>query len=393
MLAATMSDTANSAASVGEISPLELQLRIEAGAELQLLDVRAPQRLSAGQVEPSAAQRFLNIPGSQMLALPDPEQAGLSRQRPVVVICSRGRDSLVIAGHLGQLGYQASSLGGGMLRWMQTLVPRKLAAPAGFDQLIQFDRIGKGSLGYLLISGAEAFVIDPPQDYEPYLQAAAAAEARIVGVAETHVHADYISGGADLAIRCGVPYYVHPADNVYPYDGRPGRLSISPLSDGQQIPVGAGLLTARHTPGHTEGSISYLAGESAAFTGDFLFLRSVGRPDLAAKTEAWTAELFASLERAKREWPDSMLIYPAHYGCSAERSADFSVGRSLGEVRADNPSLAISDSAEFLAWVQAHISTPPEAYRIIKAINIGLLQVDEMQAAELEGGRNECALK
>jgi glyoxylase-like metal-dependent hydrolase (beta-lactamase superfamily II) len=378
-----------------ELTPLELVAAAEAGEPLQVLDVRAPERLAAGRIDLVPAECFHNIPASQLGLLADPEEAGLRRDRPVAVVCARGVSSRPLAAHLRSLGYRAHSLAGGMAGWMATAVERRLAPPGGFDRFLQFDRVGKGALSYLLVSGGEALVVDPPRTVRPLLEAAAAAGARVTAVADTHVHADYLSGAPGLATHLGVPYHLHPADNVFPVDGTPGRLAIAPLSEGQALRVGRGEVRVLHTPGHTDGSVTLLAGaggaSAAALTGDFLFVGSVGRPDIAGREAEWTPRLWASLECARREWPRDLEIRPAHYAGPAERRSDRSVGATFGELGERNAALRLADAASFAAWIAARSGAVPPAYLRIKAINVGLSTVGAEEAEALEAGRNECA--
>jgi glyoxylase-like metal-dependent hydrolase (beta-lactamase superfamily II) len=374
-----------------EITPLELARALEAGDALQILDVRAPTRVKAGRVDTIPGRRFHNIRGSRVRALSSLDGTGLDPAIPVVVVCGHGNDSRVVATHLTGLGAQARSLRGGMAAWMTLVLPRDLTVPDGLHRAHQFDRIGKGALGYVLVSEREALLIDPPRDSSAYLGAVEAAGARIVGVADTHVHADYVSGAPALARALGVPYYLHPADMVYPYDGTRGRVPFDPVTDGDTITVGRAEVRVRHTPGHTEGSVTYLV-DGAAFTGDFLFISSIGRPDLAGKADQWTPLLWESIATARAEWPASTMIYPAHYASDAERRPDRSVGASLGEMLASNAALQIPDRASFVAWVERHTVSSPDAYSKIKAVNVGLLAADDRQAEELEVGRNECAV-
>jgi len=178
---------------------------------------------------------------------------------------------------------------------------------------------------------------------------------------------------------------------VYPYDGTPAKIEFTPVSEGTAIPVGSGEIRVSHTPGHTEGSVTYRAGD-VALTGDFIFVHSVGRPDLGGKAEAWTGTLWNSLERARAEWGGDVRVYPAHYASEKEREADRSIGCMFADVLKRNEPLRIKDRAAFVAWVGSKVGKVPDAYRKIKAVNLGLLEVWEMEAQELEGGRNECAL-
>ncbi|MDH3298407.1 MAG: MBL fold metallo-hydrolase [Gemmatimonadota bacterium] len=372
-----------------EITPTELADILEGGENIQVLDVRAAHRLAAGTVE---APNFVNETGSVIMGLDDPTQVGIDPSARVAVVCGHGNASLTVAGFLAAKGFNALSLRGGVTAWMDMLRQRVVPAPAGFDRLVQFDRVGKGALGYLVVCGDEALAVDPSRAWQTWADAAEAAGARLVGVADTHVHADYISGAPALSATLGVPYYLHAADAVYPYDETPGMVEFTAIRDGDEISVGSSAITVCHTPGHTLGSVCFLLGEEAILTGDFLFVGSIGRPDLAGRTEAWTGDLWASLNAARATWPREAVVYPAHYGTDGERNPDLSVGRMFKELVGANPVLKITDEAEFRAYVNRGISAPPDAYRTIKAVNVGLAAVSSQEAQVLEAGKNECAL-
>jgi glyoxylase-like metal-dependent hydrolase (beta-lactamase superfamily II) len=377
---------------IPEISPGDLARALEAGQAVQVLDIRAPERVKAGRIDLAPQDRFHNVVGSRLVMAGSAARIGLDPGLPVAVVCGFGNDSRRAAAHLNLLGFEASSLRGGMAGWMRLAMRRDLTPPPSLDQLVQFDRVGKGALGYLLVSDGAALIIDPPREPGAYLAAAAEAGAEVVGVADTHCHADYLSGGPALAEALDVPYYLHPADHSYPYDGTPGRLTIRELADDGRITVGRATVRVSHTPGHTEGSVTFLVDDAAAFTGDFIFVASVGRPDLAGKAAGWTEQLWASLERARAQWGAERVVYPAHYAAEKERNPDRSVGAPLGELLRRNEPLGIVEHDAFVRWVESRTGSFPEAYRTIKAINVGLLAVNELEAEELEVGRNECAL-
>jgi glyoxylase-like metal-dependent hydrolase (beta-lactamase superfamily II) len=271
-------------------------------------------------------------------------------------------------------------------------IPRELDAPPECDQLIQFDRVGKGALGYAVISDGEALIIDPPRRTPTLLETIGGFGGTVVGVADTHAHADYISGGPVLAQELAVPYYLHPNDAVYPYDGTPGQIEFEAAEEGRTIHVGRAEVTVVHTPGHTEGSVSYLLGDHAVFTGDFLFVESVGRPDLGGKAREWTQVLWRSLEKVRSQWQPRIRIYPAHYSSISERNADDTIGQAFGELRVSNSSLTIDDRERFSRWVLSKTGSFPDAYRRIKGINVGLEHPTETVMEELDAGRNQCAL-
>ncbi len=382
---------------VPEITPEELVSKIESGAPIRVLDVRAPDALAGGRIDIVTGDHFLNIRGSEIAAMGGAVTERIRRDGPIAVVCGHGNSSKQIAGHLNDLGYQAVSMRGGMVAWGNALVARRLEPPAGFDHLIQFDRIAKGALGYLLASGGEALLIDPPRKAQPYLEAARGLGLKIIAVADTHVHADYISGGPGLSRSLRCPYYIHPADSFLPYDNSPGKITFTAKEEGGSIKLGGTEVRALHTPGHTEGSLTYVAGGAGAggtivLTGDFIFIQSVGRPDLGGKIDEWTPVLWQSLERARRTFGADWRVLPAHYGSESEREGDRSVGRRLSDLEPRNEPLRIRDGAEFFDWVKRKVTPSPEVYRRIKAVNLGLIEVWDVEAQEMESGRNECAL-
>lgn len=255
---------------VPEISPLELARAIESGESVQLLDVRPAPMVESGRIDIVPDDRFLNIVGSQLMSIPSLDNTPLDPDVPVTVVCAHGISSQHVTQRLNELGGTARSLTGGMAAWMMTTLPRELTAIRSLDRLIHFDRIGKGALGYLLISNGEALIIDPPMIAESFLDAAEDLDAKIVGVADTHVHADYISGGPAMVTELGIPYYyyLHSLDGYYPYDGTPGRIEFTGLENGSTIRFGRCTVECRHTPGHTDGSTTYTVDGEAAFTGE-----------------------------------------------------------------------------------------------------------------------------
>jgi len=375
---------------VPEISPEDLVQRVESGAPMRVLDVRA--NIANGRIDILPPERYVNIRGSQILAMGETVTGTIPQADPLAVVCERGNSSKQIAAHLNELGYRAESIRGGMAAWGMAVVLRALAPPAGFDVFLQFDRVAKGATGYLLGAGGEALIVDPPRKAQPYLEAARERGLKIVAVADTHVHADYISGGPGLSRALGIPYYLHPADAILPYDGTPGKIEYAKAEEGASIPIGPASVRVVHTPGHTEGSITYIAGDRVALTGDFIFVNSIGRPDLGGKAAEWTKELWRSLERARREWDPATRIYPAHYASDAEREPDRSVGRVFSAIQAASEPLQLKDEATFTAWVMKKAGGGPESYKRIKAVNLGLVEVWDMEAQELDCGRNECAL-
>jgi len=378
-------------AGVPEITSEELVQKVESGEPIRVLDIRLPEAVAGGKIDVVPPGQFMNVLGSKILAQGDAFTQVLEPNGPVAVVCGQGNSSKEMAVHLNEMGFHAFSLRGGMAAWANAEIRRPLTPPAGFDHFLQFDRVAKGNLGYLLASGGEALLIDPPRKPEAFLNAARELELKVIGVADTHAHADYISGGPLISRSLRVPYYLHPGDTILPYDGTPAKIPFTALQPGGSIRVGSANVGFEHTPGHTEGSVTYLTGD-VALTGDFMFIRSVGRPDLGGKLDEWTPILWQSIQRAKQSWKPTTRIFPAHYASEAERCPDRTVGSTFASVLETNEPMRIRTEPEFIAWVKARVGASPENYRKIKTVNLGLLEVWDMEAQELESGKNACAL-
>jgi len=379
--------------SIAQIPPQELAERLDHGEPLQVLDVRSAEKVAAGHVQLGSALEFRAMPNSKLLRLSSLDELRLDRHRPVAVICNRGNSSKQSTAFLRERGYEAFSVTGGMAAWETVYVARRLAPTPSLAHVVQLDRLGKGALSYVLVSDGDAVVVDPARHLARYDALLAELSATPAAVVDTHMHADYLSGARAAAERWQVPYFVHGDDAVSPYDGTPGPFAHQALSDGDTIVFGRATLRAVHVPGHTLGSVAFLADDGLALTGDFLFVRSVGRPDLGGQADAWAKLLWQSLERARREWSGDLLVLPGHYSSEDERRADRAIAARFDVIAATNAAAAIQDEREFLGWVADHQMTPPAAYRTIKQANLGLVDVAESDADLLESGPNQCAVR
>lgn len=376
-----------------QIAPQELAQRLDQGEALQVLDIRAPDTVAQGSVRLGAGLEHRALPNSRIFRLTDLSDLRLDRTRPVAVVCGHGNSSKQTTAFLRERGYQAFSVTGGMAAWETVYVARRLSPTPSLSHIVQLDRVGKGALSYVLVSDGDAVVVDPGRHLARYDELLAELDATPAAVVDTHLHADYLSGAREAARRWQVPYFLHADDAISPYDGTPGPLAYQALGDGDTIAFGRATLRAVDVPGHTLGSIALIADEGFVLTGDFLFVQSVGRPDLAGKTESWAKLLWHSLERARAEWPGELVVLPAHYAAEDERRADRIVAARLDVVIATNPAAAIQDERAFLQWIRAHEADPPAAYRTIKEVNLGLRDLADAEAETLESGPNQCAVK
>jgi hydroxyacylglutathione hydrolase len=238
---------------------------------------------------------------------------------------------------------------------------------------------------YLVGCGAtgEAIVIDPLRDIEPYLAMAAAQNLRITAVTETHIHADFLSGSRELSAATGATMYLSDEGDAlwkYAFADDP-RVVL--MKDGFVIRVGNLSLKAIHTPGHTPEHMSFLltdhpAGETphSLFTGDFIFVGDVGRPDLLERAANFEGTmvlgaktLFDSLQKMAN-LPDSLLIWPAHgAGSACGKSLGGSPVSSLGYERKTNWAFQIADQNQFVEAVLSGQPEPPFYFKEMKRLN------------------------
>jgi hydroxyacylglutathione hydrolase len=230
----------------------------------------------------------------------------------------------------------------------------------------------------------EAIVIDANRDVDQYLEAAASEGLRIVAVTETHIHADYVSGSRELAARAGARLYLSDegdADWKYAFAN---ESNVVLIRDGDSISVGNLRLDVLQTPGHTPEHVSFVlydlpasAEPMGVFTGDFVFVGDVGRPDLLERAAGYegTMEkgarvLYDSLSRFRRALPGFVTLWPAHGAGSA-------CGKSLGGVPVStlgyeeqaNWAFRLSTEESFVNAVLAGQPEPPVYFKEMKRIN------------------------
>ena len=229
----------------------------------------------------------------------------------------------------------------------------------------------------------EAVVIDPNRDVEQYIRAASAEGLRVTHVTETHIHADFASGSRELAERTGATLLLSDAgddDWKYAFATQAGATL---LSDGDHFTVGNLRFDVVHTPGHTPEHLSFLVTDTpatdrpmAAFTGDFIFVGDVGRPDLLEKAAnvqgtmvASAKTLYGSIQRFKT-FPDYLQLYPGHGSGSACGKALGAVPfTSLGYEKLANWGLTASSETEFVDMVLAGQPEPPKYFAEMKRMN------------------------
>jgi glyoxylase-like metal-dependent hydrolase (beta-lactamase superfamily II) len=145
------------------------------------------------------------------------------------------------------------------------------------------------------------------------------------------------------------------------------------------------------------GQVNYLftapTGQTYLFSGDGIFLRSFGRPDLGGQGEAWTPILYESLfERLPKHINDDTVVLPAHFSTLDEGTRDGIFAETYGNIKDGNDALRTRSLKEFSEYVLGNLPVFPKEYVEIKRVNAGLVNPSEEEASELELGKNICAL-
>ncbi|MDR9418616.1 rhodanese-like domain-containing protein [Gracilimonas sp.] len=230
-----------------------------------------------------------------------------------------------------------------------------------------------------------AIVIDPMRDIDQYIEHAASQNLNIVGAADTHIHADYISGLREFAERGVKVYASDEGDKDWKYEWLiDSDYDFELLKDGDEFSIGNITFKAWHTPGHTPEHLSYFITDGAAAdepmgiaTGDFVFVGDVGRPDLlesaagqanvmepSARTLYKTVEDFKSI-------PEYMQIWPGHGAGSA-------CGKALGaipettvgyELRYNNSIKSATSEDDFVKFILEGQPEPPLYFARMKRDN------------------------
>lgn len=224
-----------------------------------------------------------------------------------------------------------------------------------------------------------AAVIDPQRDIDVYLQIAEQEKLRITHVLETHIHADFLSGSRELQQATGAELYLSD-------EGGPSWQYHFPhvgLHNGDTFMVGNIKFEVWHTPGHTPEHISFLVTDTPAsskpimfFSGDFVFVGDVGRPDLLEKAagqvgtmEIGARQLFQSLQRFKH-LPDYVQVHPAHGAGSACGKALGAIPHStVGYEKLTNWALQFDDEDAFVKALLEGQPEPPRYFAMMKKLN------------------------
>jgi glyoxylase-like metal-dependent hydrolase (beta-lactamase superfamily II)/rhodanese-related sulfurtransferase len=227
---------------------------------------------------------------------------------------------------------------------------------------------GLGNSSYLVDLGdGRALAVDPPRDLRALDAAAARHRLRVIAAADTHLHADFLSGATGLAARDGAAVYASAAGGrEFPHTG---------LGDGDEVDLVGLTLRAWATPGHTGEHLAYLLADGPAvlgvFTGGSLLVGAAARTDLVSpeQTEPLARAQYASLRRLAA-LPDQTAVWPTHGAgsfCSAPPGAERTT--TIGREKATNPLLAAPDEDTFVTRLLSGLGSFPPYFLRLPELN------------------------
>ena len=377
---------------VATVSAEGLADKIDRGEEFNLLDTRPAESYSSWHI-PGA----VNVPYSPDETLEPESVADMAVGEEVLLICAEGISSLSVAEELEALGYtDVTVVEGGMAAWSEVYETVSIPTTDDRVEIVQVQRRAKGCLGYVIGSSTTdaAAAIDVTRHSETFRHVAASKGYELVRVFDTHIHADHLSGGRNLATDLDIPYHLGEAAAT-----RNVQYDYAPIGRNDVVAVGDIDFKAIPTPGHTSDIVSYLVNAEAVLTGDTLFVESVGRTELQfgnTGADEGARLLYDSLHHRLLNLPDSVLVLPGHVTVTDE--GEWQPGRpgdqtcsSIGELRTGLELLQLDEEA-FVRRITESVPEKPPNFEEIIAINRGTEPVtSDKRATELELGPNRCA--
>ncbi|XXM70838.1 MBL fold metallo-hydrolase [Lysinibacillus sphaericus] len=372
------------------LQPLEVKdlvKKIMKNEEVFILDVRGEDDYENWKIEGKSVTT-MNISLKEIKQDPGTAKEKLPDEGPIYVVCARGISSQDGVEILKEAGVsEITHVVDGMNGWSGHLEPVKISKlPGERGALYQFVRLGKGCLSYIIESGGEAAIVDPNRMTLFYTDFIEEQGLKIKAVIDTHLHADHISGGSEIAGQYGADYY-------FPENDDEGvEFEYTPLKDGSEIKVGAVSVKPFYSPGHTIGSTSLIVNDEFLLTGDILFVESIGRPDLAGKAKDWVEDLRETLYDRYKNLAGGLTVLPSHFGEMSELNEDGSVSDKLNALYEKNKKLNVDDAGEFRHMVTDNLPEQPNSHEEIRKTNMGKVHPDSDEKQSMETGPNNCSV-
>ena len=229
-----------------------------------------------------------------------------------------------------------------------------------FQQVIRQE---SGCCSYLAGSEKDFIVVDPSIDVKRFIDSVQGEGGKVVGVIDTHVHADHLSGSREIQKLTGCP--------IFMYETSPVKFPFVPLKE-KEIHLAGLKVGVIHTPGHAYEHVSILLDDRTVLTGDTLLVGDVGRVDLGRGDPN---QLYDSLFGKLLALEDRIEVMPGHVGKAHFVSAGTS--STIGLERQTNPALQAKTRDKFLQYMTEGWPPKPAHYETYIKVNSGILDLQE----------------
>ena len=301
----------------------ELKKKIDKGEDIFILDVRNQHEHDAWSVSYDRYQDTPVIPVDTITTNASLKQ--IPKDKEIITFCTHGQRSSNAAKMLSELGYTVKTIEGGLDGWSTIYDTAIVDTNSDILKIWQIRRVSKGCMSYVVASlkDKKATIIDATCTIETVLKDILEENGlKIIRVIDTHMHADHLSGSTRIASKYGAEISISSLEK-YDTKNLDSEKNFKPtlIHDGDKLEIGDGIcLEAIHTPGHTDGSISFkleIRGTSELktendvsnskyflFSGDTIFVNGVGRPDLHKKSEEYAQKLYQTYRQKLFNLPD-----------------------------------------------------------------------------------------
>jgi glyoxylase-like metal-dependent hydrolase (beta-lactamase superfamily II) len=382
----------------------ELKKKIDKGEDIFILDVRNQHEHDAWSVSYDRYQNTTVIPVDTITSSAALKQ--IPKDKEIITFCTHGQRSSNAAKILSELGYKVKTIEGGLDGWSTIYDTAIVDTDSDILKIWQIRRVSKGCMSYVIASlkDKKATIIDATCKIETVLKDILEENGiKITRVIDTHMHADHLSGSTRIASKSGAEISISSLEK-YDIKNLDSENNFRPtlIHDGDKLEIGDGIcLEAIHTPGHTDGSISFKleiggTGELITkydvsnskyflFSGDTIFVNGVGRPDLHKKSEEYAQKLYQTYRQELFNLPDRTIILPSHYSSTFKHAKP--VFDTIESIRHKLNSIANSEK-DFLNYITSNIPPQPMNYELIVSINKNLTHCDKTEQQDLESGPN-----
>jgi glyoxylase-like metal-dependent hydrolase (beta-lactamase superfamily II) len=386
----------------------ELKKKIDKGEDIFILDVRNQHEHDAWSVSYDRYQNTTVIPVDTITSSAALKQ--IPKDKEIITFCTHGQRSSNAAKILSELGYKVKTIEGGLDGWSTIYDTAIVDTDSDILKIWQIRRVSKGCMSYVIASlkDKKATIIDATCKIETVLKDILEENGiKITRVIDTHMHADHLSGSTRIASKSGAEISISSLEK-YDIKNLDSENNFRPtlIHDGDKLEIGDGIcLEAIHTPGHTDGSISFKleiggTGELITeydvsnskyflFSGDTIFVNGVGRPDLHKKSEEYAQKLYQTYRQELFNLPDRTIILPSHYSSTFKHAKP--VFDTIESIRHKLNSIANSEK-DFLNYITSNIPPQPMNYELIVSINKNLTHCDKTEQQDLESGPNSCGI-